>query len=200
MSSDTTVAKLLRSIEDARRGKNYVEMDEEAKKLLSMLEHDHSPETWKTRSKISYELQMGAFQQVETLLEQTQTLAVRSIAEADKGGDVIGRLFAEMTFAGHILPASRKGAEAMKMLRRTQIEAEGLLAETSDETERNRLLRVIMNCYWHQILLAIEYNGSPSDISNWMSFLENNPVFAQYKDTTGAKVLADAQAFIDSKK
>ena len=200
MPSTNTAVELLRGIETARRGKNYTQMDEGAETLLALLKDDQSASAWKMRSKLSYELQMGAFQQVETLLEKTKAHAERSIAEAEKGGDTIDRLFAEMTLAGHILPASRKGKEAMQMLLRTRIEAEGLLADITDDTGRNRLLRVIMNCYWHQILLAIEYDGNPEDVARWKQLLESNSVFQQYRDTEGAKVLSDAQAFIDSKK
>ena len=200
MSNASTVVELLRSVETARRGKDYAKMDEDTNVLLAQLGNDQSAHAWKTRSKLSYELQMGAFQQVETLLEQTRMHAQRAIAEALKGGDLIGRLFAEMTLAGHILPASRKGREAMQMLRSTCAEAEGLLPDTSGDEERNRLLRVSMNCYWHQILLAIEYDGNPGDVERWKVLLESNPIFARIKDVAGARILTDAHAFIDSKK
>jgi|SRR3989344_9069816 len=190
----------LKAVECARRDTHYPIMDEKAEELLALLKDDESSAAWAVRSKVSYELQMGTFQQAEASLNKAKMLAEQAIEEADKAGDTTGSLYAQMTLAGHILPALRKGRKAREELASVYEDAVELLAKTTDEHEKNRSQRVIMNCYWHSILLAIEYDGDPDDVRRWTVRLEANPVFQQYKDTEeGKKILADADAFVDGK-
>lgn len=193
-----SIEQLLKDIESARRSKRYVDMDTHVVGLEAILHGDNSPEAAKIRSQLNYERHMAAFQQAESHLHDAKHHAENAIREAQHAGDGASELFATMVLGGHTLPALRQGREAMRLLADACKDAETLFAATTDPVERGRFERVLMNIYWHRILLAIEYGGDKNDVQRWKATLESNPTFQQYRHTAGAKVIADAQAYIDA--
>ena len=55
--------ELLSTIEKARRAEDYKSMNVATETLNMRLEGDTSPDAWATRSKMTYELHMAAYQQ-----------------------------------------------------------------------------------------------------------------------------------------
>ena len=195
---DPAIEQLLKDVETARRRKDYVDMDYLANQVAKLLQNDTSSDASRSRSRLSYEKHMAAFQQAEVHLQAAKAHAETAAQEADRGGDPAAGLYAKMVLGGHTLPALREGRIAIELLAQVCDDAEKLFAATTDASEKSRVERIIMNCYWHRILLALEYRGDKNDVQKWKTALESNLVFQQYRTTVGAKALADAQAYIDT--
>ena len=195
---DSAVDKLQKNVESARRSGQYADMDTYTAQLGALLQSDTSPEAAKARSLLNYEKHMAAFQQAESRLKEARQHAEAAVQEAQTAGDKASELFAKMVLGGHTLPALREGRQAIQLLAEVCSDAETVLTTTTDATEHDRFQRILMNCYWHQILLAIEYRGDKNDVKGWKAKLESNPTFQQYRNTVGAKVLVDAQSYIDT--
>ena len=195
------IKELLKTVETLRRKKeDYEEFGLRAFELSQLLSKDPSPEATEIRIKLDYEFVVSASDWATDALLRAQTLAQETISTAARNRNVIGKLFVEVVLAGHILPALRKGSEAVEMLSDVFTEAEKLLANVPTENDRKRLQRVAMNCCWHQVLLGIEYNADPREVARWLTSLKANGLFWECEKTKeGKQVLAAAERFLSSK-
>ncbi|KKW40708.1 MAG: hypothetical protein UY91_C0036G0007 [Parcubacteria group bacterium GW2011_GWB1_55_9] len=159
--------ELLSTIEKARRAEDYKSMNVATETLNMRLEGDTSPDAWATRSKMTYELHMAAYQQAKSSLQKSLGLAEQSATEARKAGDVAGELFTQMNTGGLLLPALGKMQEAMALSKKVADEAEALATAATDETEKKRLLRIAANAYYHCIRMTMELHGDPRVLSRW---------------------------------
>ncbi len=140
------IAKLLAQLEKARREENYLRMDLLVQHLYGGI---GTSEEWETRSRISYELHMAAYQQAMNLLKESEKLAERSAEEARKAEDLIGILFAKMNIGGLIYPAMGKFEKSVALSKEVLHNANSLIDKATDDKTRSRALRVATNAFAH---------------------------------------------------
>ncbi len=191
---DKLINDLLAAFESARRAKQYGIMIPLDGLLRQILPDDGSKKTWGVRSKISYEYHMGKYQIAmenegaarTEHLEDSQQLAERSAEEADKAGDPLGRLFAEMNIAGLILPELGKWEIALGNSGGVAAKAEDIAnASTTSESDRARASRIVLNARLHQIQMTMRYRKdftAQYDVRDWLNIVRNNPVYLENED------------------
>jgi hypothetical protein len=179
------ISDLLARVEKARREKDYVEMNLSAVKFRTKLEGEESSEAWKARARVSYEFHMADFQRFEDSLvilkkhlESSREFAERSSTEARHAGDLAGELFPQVTIGGSLLVALGQWKEGVGILKSTleKVESAILTATTEDAP---RFLRIAMNCHLFLIDIAIEHEGSASDVEGWFRKVQDNSVFQE---------------------
>ena len=170
-------------------------MEQSAEELLGMLDHVQLSHAWATRSKVTYERHMAAWQQFT--VAESKRLALKSAKEARRAPDEVGALFAETNIGGLILPAEGHWQDGLKLLAETAAKAEfirdnGLVADVE------RANRVLMNCDVFTIQNSIKFGCPyPYAIEALLKRLEKNPVFEKYKEKEWAvKLFQEANAYI----
>lgn len=184
-----TIERLLSTIEKARRAEEYGRMDAATNALVGELMGDDSLDAWATRSKMTYELHMAAYQQAMASLQKSMDLANQSAEEARKAGDAVDALYAQMNISGLLLPALGRRKEGFELSQQVYQESQALSVVATDDKARDRADRVGTNALFHQIRMLMEDDGDSAEMKRLFGLATSTSFYRthepEYRD--GAK-------------
>ena len=180
-----TPEELLTVTATFRRIGAYNRMQKFADTLIEKLDDPEVPEALRLRSRLAYELHMAEYQKGD--YQKSMSLAGMSADEAERAGDIPGKLYAQMNVSGLLLPALGRHEEGVALSEEVCRQAEELGLNATDSDARNRVLRIAMNTYFHRIRIVVENEGNAGDIKHLLAQLGENPVFQSCKDEEWVK-------------
>ncbi len=193
--------KLVCVIEMFRRRKMYAEMERCSQLLTQRMGEEDSVPARKIRAMHLYELSMAERQQAQAHLEQAKECAEQSARQSERAGDVVGWYYAAMILGGEILPQLGQWQEGYARCERVGREATAALAGMDDVGERQRCQRIVMNCLYHCLNLAVDHGYDVSVVDGLVQAILADPIYQLSKDEPwAAGPLERARAYTTSRR